>query len=184
MIIHEGAKVKYKNKFYDGDYPRIVVSTTFIEKNFLRLNRSEDEIIERMENAKGMWSGFCVGTLIDYVDFSRAKQFYNEEFLAKVKSGQEPTPVKITNVGEAVQDMLDYLVFGWSKAADKRGLSASRTIERMQTWLWLLGRDDLADLVANDDLYNPYGMPALIAVSEALGIKVPDEYHEFAKRKC
>jgi hypothetical protein len=40
------------------------------------------------------------------------------------------------------------------------------------------------DMITNDDLYNPYGSPALIAVCNELGIKVPDELIEFSNNKC
>ena len=60
--------------------------------------------------------------------------------------------------------MLDYLVFGLGKALDERGLSCSRTIQKLEAWLTLLGREDLAETVSDDSLYSPYGMPALLKV--------------------
>ena len=47
--------------------------------------------------------------------------------------------------------------------------------------LWGLGREDLTELLNDDDLYNPYGAPALIACCERLGIGVPGHVVAFAR---
>lgn len=172
----------YENKTLDGDHPRILVSEEFIEKNRLSLNRSQDEIVNYMKNADD-WMGNIAGVLLQYLDWEHAKTCYKDEYVSKVESGEEKHN-RITDVGEAVQDFLDYMVFGWMKAIDRRGLSASRTVEKLSAWAWLLGRDDIATLLNDDGLYNPYGMPALIKACEELGITVPDDCHEFAKHKC
>jgi hypothetical protein len=47
-----------------------------------------------------------------------------------------------------------------------------------------MGRDDLRQILDNEDLYNPYGSPALIKVCEEMGITVPISFIEFSKIKC
>lgn len=172
-----------EQKCLEGIHPRILVTDEFIERNHLRLVRTPAAVLERIKKNPEDVFGFCATLMIDYLPWEDAKTLYTEDFVQSVEEGKEPKPRQITDVREAVQDMLDYMVFGWMKAMDERGLSASRTIDKISSWLWLLGREDLAELVYRDSLYNPYGMPALIAVCENLGIIVPDDCRDFAARK-
>ena len=47
--------------------------------------------------------------------------------------------------------------------------------------IFLLGYEETVD---DDNNYNPYGAPALIACCDELDITVPDSLKEFAKHKC
>jgi len=172
----------YEMKCYEGDYERILVTKEFVEKNNLKYSRTEDEIMERIENAGGF--DFASDVLADYLGWEESKKMYKDEFVKEVEEGKKEKPNKIDDIYETAQDFLDYMVFGWMKSKDERGLSAGRTINKLGHWLWLMGRDDLRRLVDDDELYNPYGMPALIKVCEEMEIKVPDDCIEFAKHKC
>lgn len=171
------AKV-YPNKTYEGPIPRVLATQEFIERNRLTLNRSQDEIFEKMKGGADDMFGFTVSILAPYAEYERSKEFYNDEYKAKVASGEIKHEVS-TDLVETVQDMVDYLIFGLGKALDGRGLSASRTVSKVGAWLWLLGREDLERTIHRDDLYNPYGMRALIAVCEDLGIEVSQECRDF-----
>lgn len=176
------ATVVFENKFYDGPNPRVEVSKEFVEDNRLSLSRSQDEIIRYIKENDDMF-GFTSDTLLNYLDFDHLKpllkQKTEEEYAELKKSWRQ-----IVDVYEAAQDLLDYLNFGFGKALDQRGISASRTVTKLKAWFWLLGREDLAAIAANDDLYNPYGMPVLIAISEKLGLPVNAECRKFAGNKC
>ena len=174
-------KKEYKLKCYEGYSPRIKVTKDFVKRNNLRLVRTQKEIIERINNDDIF--GFAEDVLLDYLSWKNAKKFYKKEYVKKVEDGKEEKPRRITDIYETAQDFLDYMVFGWMKAVDQRGLSAGRTICKLAHWLWLMGRDDLKALIQDDDLYNPYGAPALIAVCKKMGIKVPKYLTEFAKHK-
>lgn len=175
-------KSMYEQKTYPGNHPRINVTADFVEKSRFRLNRKPEEIIAKIGECSGMFS-FSTEVLIHYLSFEDGKKLFSTDYVKSVESG-ETKHVQITDVMEATQDFLDYMVFGWSKALDERGISASRTVGKIGAWLWLLGRDDLEAIVTDDDNYNPYGMPALIEVCEDLGIVVPSECHKFADKKC
>jgi len=175
-------KKEYELKCYDSIYPRIKITKTFVAKNNLKLERTETEISERIKN--GHMFDFASDVLLDYLSWENAKKFYKDEYVKKIDSGEEKRPKKITDIYETAQDFLDYMVFCWMKAIDERGLSASRTISKLSHWLWLMGRDDLESLVNDDELYNPYGSPALIAVCEKMGIDVPKDLIMFSKKKC
>ncbi len=168
-------------KTFVDEKERIELPANFIAANKLSLKRSEKEIKERIEKGS---DPFCFGeaVLIDYLTYENAIPYLTEEYKEKVNKKGEKWR-QITNVKEAAQDFLDYMVFAWGKAENQRGLSASRSIIKLGAWLWLLGREDLSELINNEDLYNPYGAPALIAVCDNMGIKVSDSLREFAKGK-
>ncbi len=122
------------------------------------------------------------GMLIDYISFEAAKPHLKEEYIEKFEKGEEKWD-QITDIKESVQDFLDYMVFAWGKAEDQRGISAGRSISKLSTWMWMLGRKDLSDILQDSDLYNPYGAPALIECCKKLEIKIPDSLVEFAEHK-
>ncbi len=171
--------MEYKIKTLIDKEKRIPVTEEFIAKNKLTLKRIKDEIA-----AKCSFSGPLdfKEMLLEYLPFETVKGFLKKEYIEKVEKGKEKWD-QITDIKEAVQDFLDYMVFAWGKAEDERGLSAGRSISKLSTWMWLLGREDLSDILQDGDMYNPYGAPALIECCKKLEIKVPDSLVEFAKNK-
>ncbi len=161
-----------------GSHPRYVSSPRFLAQNRLDLKRTQEEIVAKCSS--DAFLDFTSEVLSDYLEWQHARAFYKDEYVAKVDSGETAAPDPLIPPLIAAQDMLDYLVFGYSKALDERGISASRTISKLAAWAWLLGRDDLETLLKEDARYSPYGMPALIAFAEALGCVVPDECYTFA----
>jgi hypothetical protein len=170
-------------KTLDGVTPRMTATDEFIEVNNLELNRTQDEMVERFREESGQMFDFASEILLYYIDFGHVKEFLKAEAVEQFEKGEKVWDC-ITDIRITAQDFLDYINFAWGKALDERGISASRSIQKLSMWLWLMGRDDLVQTIENDRLYNPYGAPALIAVSEALSIPVPDELREFAKHKC
>ena len=63
-------------------------------------------------------------------------------------------------------EMLDYMPFAWTKANERKSLSAERSLEHMSAWLWLIGRDSAAIQISK---YHQYGKPQLRAICEAFG---------------
>jgi len=174
-------KKEYKIKCLEGDYSRIIITEDFVARNNFKLERTQEEIFKRIKDSNAF--DFANDVLIDYLDFETARPLLKIEYAKKIEEGEEKWE-KINDVFETAQDFLDYMVFGWGKALDERGLSASRTISKCGHWLWLMGRDDLRMLISDDSLYDPYGSPALIAVCEKMGIEVPNELKDFSKIKC
>ena len=142
-------------KCFEGLVDRPIATPEFIQRNNLKLVRSQDEITEKIKGSSKYLFDFSSEFIVDYL------------------SDETPT------IEETAQDFLDYLNFGWTKALDQRGLSASRTVNKLGAWLWLMGRDDLAALINDDRFYCPYGMPALIMVAEKMGLTVPEECRTF-----
>lgn len=173
----------YENKALNGIHPRIDITKEFIERNNLTLNRTQEEIVNKMADSEDMF-GFADGILVKYLDYENAKRWYTDEYNAKVAAKKEEEPKPITDVYETSQDLLDYLVFGWMKALDQRGLSAARTLVKLKVWLWLLGREDLVKVLDDNSLHNPYGAPALVEITSKLGIEAPKDLVEFGAIKC
>lgn len=61
---------------------------------------------------------------------------------------------------------LSYLAFAFGKAEDHRGISASRSVDKMGEYLWLLGLDTQEFLAAP---YAMYGVPSLVVAARLLG---------------
>ena len=170
----------YEMKCAAGCEPRIIITDKFIEDNKLKIDLS---VVSEVMSNKDDFFGFAKSVAINYIPIEDAKQYFNEEFLQKIEKG-EAEHTQITDIKEAAQDFLDYMVFAWMKSEDQRGISASRSIEKLSAWLKLMSRNDLSVSIRQDALYNPYGAPALIEVCDKLGIKVPHSLIEFSKTKC
>lgn len=153
--------------------------TPFIKKNNLALTRSVGEIKQRFEAQRGQAFSFEPDVLIQFLPFADSKEFFKDEYVADVESGKQVHAVP--TLEESVQEFVNYMEFAWGKAEDERGISASRSVQKLGAWLWLFGRDDLTRVIHDDDLYSPYGAPALIAVCDAMGIAVPNSLREFAE---
>ena len=159
-------------------FDRINVTEDFIKNNKLTLTRTQEEILDKINNSDRFFK-FDREVFIDYLSYENAKSFYSDEYNLKIANKELEQPLAITDIKETIQDFLDYMVFAWGKAIDERGISASRSISKLAAWLWLLGREDLEDSINRDDLYEPYGMPALIEVCNMLNINVPNKCYDF-----
>jgi len=158
-------------KVPSGLVDRLIATPDFIQRNNLRLIRTQEEVVQKMLDTVDQPLNFVPEVIVLYL----SKENLNAGLEEKVSDW-----TSITTIEETAQDFLDYLNFGWEKAFDQRGLSAGRTIDKLGAWLWLMGRDDLVKLISDESLHDPYGMPALIAVSEKLGIDIPQKCHDFA----
>lgn len=69
----------------------------------------------------------------------------------------------------------EYLQFAIGKAVGHRGLSASRSVEKLAEWLWVLGDEELAGRFAATG-YAQYGAPQLAVLVEAWGVQ-----HDYAE---
>jgi hypothetical protein len=91
----------------------------------------------------------------------------------------KPRPVALTDAEWMTEAARHYAAFGWTKVHHHRGLSASRTIDKMREWLWLLGFDP-ESVTDVDARWGQYGAGCLADICRHLGFPVPDE--EWARR--
>lgn len=128
------------------------------------MERSTDEILAKikdLEQGSVDFFGFIRPDLIECLPFDAAKPFLKPECTS---DDWEP---KARDADSVKERMRDYMSFAWDKANNRRGISACRSLQHMQAWLWLLGEDEASGKFLDD--YSHYGKPQLRAICEAFG---------------
>lgn len=128
--------------------------------------KTQDEILSRIAEVKENGEDFfgaTRGDLIDFLTFENAKPFLidgmtEEEWSKSMKTADEES-IKIAATS--------YLPFAWEKANNCRGLSASRSIDHMKAYAWMLGDEAYKGLEEIE--YEHYGKEKLIYMSELVG---------------
>jgi len=106
--------------------------------------------------------GFAAEALVEFVPFDDAAAIRNKE-VTREEWGEAKSLTR-----EAVLDVMrDYMTFAWDKAQNHRGISASRSVTKMQAWIWLM---DDPDITAP---YQNYGAPFLRSACERYGFPIP-----------
>lgn len=132
--------------------------------------RTQEEIVARIESL-GIGEdilGFRREVLLAALDFEHARPFIGPSITA-ARWGEMAVPA-----AETEQVARAYYSFALGKIEDHRGISASRSVEKLTEYAWLLGRDELVDAMAALD-YPQYGAPIVKAWGEAFGEPWPDE---------
>ena len=121
--------------------------------------RTDEEILERIESVKeNDWMGTQVRDLVVRLPFEKAQPYLTPEADAEAWK-------VYPRDREALQaEMLEYMSFAWDKANGCRGLSAERSMDHYNTWVWLAG-DDLGDLTE----YEHYGKDNLCRICAHYG---------------
>lgn len=123
-----------------------------------------DDVLERCRTNTDYF-GFSLDVLVPYLPIEMAR-----EFLKPDVSEWEQLTLNRTVI---INEMTEYMEFAWEKALDERGLSANRSIIKMQAWLWLLGDTELLAFAENDRNYPMYGKPILRRICEVYELPVP-----------
>lgn len=127
--------------------------------------RTYEEIKEKCQDPEDFF-GHIAEVCVPYLPFSYAKEF--------LKEGVEEWEHHELTKENILKDMKDYMEFAWGKVENHRGLSASRSVEKMQAWLWLL-EDELYDKIENEEIeYKNYGAPILKAICEKYNFEIPN----------
>lgn len=124
--------------------------------------RTVDEIVEKaIQTKKGLDLFGITFDYLTYVSFERALEVtpkVNEDDLRKL--GKEYTKENV------IKELVDYLPFAFGKAHGQRGISANRSIEHFQAWLWLIKDEEMLDYTEDDDHYASYGLPILMKIKK------------------
>lgn len=135
--------------------------------------RTQDEIVARIREKRSMFS-FDAEVLVHSLDFDHAKEFLREERIRPERANEEWNTTYPLSEEAVMKEFADYAQFAWGKAQDHRGLSANRSVDKLEAWTWLLGRDDV--LAASEAApYPSYGCPKLKIICEAFGFPVPTD---------
>ena len=130
--------------------------------------RTPEEIVAKCQD-KDDWLGFTAQALAPFLAFEQAKPLLKED--ASPDNWCAPKPL----TREAVlADMREYMTFAWDKAWNHRGISAGRSVTKMEAWIWLLGDDAVLKGVESTS-YENYGAPKLALICQTYGFPVPDE---------
>lgn len=136
--------------------------------------RSQDEILARFKESQqeNSFLNFELEVYVEYMDFERAKPFLTEEVKAKPDEWVSATP----SFNRITGDMRNYMTFAWGKVKDHRGISATRSVQKMRAWVWLLGDEKLLEGF-DAKPYENYGAPKLLYLCEQLGfeLQTPDD---------
>jgi hypothetical protein len=129
--------------------------------------RSQEEIVARIQQTSGEdWLGFKREVLASCLDFEHAKPYLVEGTTAEEWTYTPDVDVVLIRAKE-------YFTFAIGKALDHRGISASRSIDKLTEYAWLLGRDDVVSAMDEAD-YPQYGVPKLKAFGEGFGLWVAE----------
>ena len=132
--------------------------------------RGQQDIVEMIERRKRVPMDFFPEVLINYLTFGNAQPYLKDGTL-------ECDWTKLT---DPLAEMRNYMEFAWDKVSDHRGLSAGRSVSKMQAWLWLMD-DDLWWEIEKDRIpYKNYGAPILLAVCKKYQLPIPE--NEFVLR--
>jgi len=127
----------------------------------MTLRRTPKEILNKIESLGDDMFDFRPGDLLAALPFKDAKPHLNK--------GVGPKKWAKAQTTDPLKEARDYLDFAWEKANGCRGLSASRSLNHLEAWLWLAGLDDV-----DFSDYTHYGKLWLVAATTAL--LGPDEW--------
>jgi hypothetical protein len=128
--------------------------------------RTQEEILARIEEAADDMFGFRREVLVSVLDFEHARSFLVPDATAEEWSGEQVTDVEVA--------ARSYFAFAVGKIRDHRGISASRSVDKLGEYAWLLGRDDVVAAMDAAE-YPQYGAPKVKAFGAGLGMDWPNE---------
>lgn len=134
--------------------------------------RHQREVVARVRSfydGHGDLLGFQRQVLCEHLDAEHLPEFV--DLTPEELERWEPRPLHVEAV---MAELAAYMDFAWGKVIDHRGLSANRSIDKIGTYVWLLGLDDLLAAFEETD-YPQYGAPKLALVCAALGLPLPTD---------
>lgn len=127
------------------------------------MSRTQDEIVARIKAvAPEDWLGFRTEVLVNALDFEHAKPWLKDD----------TTPERWDAARAQMHDAASYLEFAIGKILDHRGISASRSTEKLAEYAWLAARDDVVAAMDAAE-YAQYGAPKVKAFAEGMGLPWP-----------
>jgi hypothetical protein len=128
--------------------------------------RTQDEIAARIRAIPDDLFGFRTEVLAAMLDVEHLREFCKAD---ADLDGYEPLTAEAQ-----VEEARRYLEFAFGKALDHRGISASRSVDKMREHAWLMGRDDVVEAMQRAE-YAQYGVPILFAFANGMDWPIPDD---------
>ena len=124
----------------------------------------QEEILNFMQETKdkdilGVMRNDCVECL----DYDAAKEYLKDNI-----TEEKWSKIQVKSDKDLLKQIKEYLPFAWEKAQDKRGISASRSVQHFKTWVYIYGDKEFYDKITEmeDADYVPYGIPILECVEK------------------
>lgn len=164
--VQGGLLSAYEYRPYDKGF-FLLYSTFYFMKELLM--RTNVEILNRIASEAELdFFGVVTADLVACLSYKDAKPFLKKGIK---KSEWKDPPLEEAGCDKIVKDrLLDYLPFALNKCVDHRGLSASRSMDHIRTWLWLLKDEEALAYASDGDHYPMYGAPILKYVCERYGV--------------
>jgi hypothetical protein len=133
------------------------------------MSRTQDEILQRITAvADDDFLGWRRQVLIEALDYEHARGYLPDT------TADQWAGLRTADVEQAARE---YLTFAIGKIVDHRGISASRSVDKLTEMAWLLGRDDVVAAMDAAD-YPQYGAPKVRAFAEGMGWPWPGDVGE------
>ena len=138
--------------------------------------KTQDEIVKFLKRKDPSFFGFDREVLLQYLDFAHAKEFLKEG----VTEEEWKNSRSLANHSELtrehiLEEMKTYMRdYGWPKTQDHRGISANRTIEKMEAWGFIIEGQEFVDKLKSIP-YPSYGAQKLKWICEKFGFPIPDD---------
>lgn len=131
------------------------------------MSRSQAEIVARFTDIEGDdVFGFRREVLLSALDFEHAKPHLKDGV-----TEEEWTEARTVDFNGKAREYLDFAI---EKIRDHRGISASRSVDKLGEFAWLLQRDDV--VTAMDEAgYAQYGAPKVKAFAAGMGFDWPTD---------
>ncbi|TDD77706.1 hypothetical protein [Actinomadura rubrisoli] len=132
------------------------------------MTRTPEEITARIKgiDADGDWLGFRREVLVQALDFEDARAYLRADATEQEWNLQR-------HDDDLWAAAARYYEFALTKIEGHRGISANRSVDKLGEFAWLLGRDDVID-VMDAAGYPQYGAPKVKAFGDALGMPFPE----------
>lgn len=119
--------------------------------------QSVDKITQEIKDEKNQYRDTFLTDLIYALPYRVASTIVPSLNMADYEQTTDPE-----------MEIRDYMSFAWDKANDCRSLSASRSIEHMSAWLFLLGKEELVTRINEE--YAFYGKTSLYLICKEFDI--------------
>lgn len=137
--------------------------------------RTDAEILARIEAIRGTdddFFGHRQEVLFGGLTWEALVPYLREDITAEEKAEARD------NRAERDEEWLlaeaqEYFDFAIGKIIDHRGLSASRSVEKLTEFAWLLGKDELVKAMGETE-YPKYGAPIVLLFGREMGFSLPN----------
>jgi hypothetical protein len=129
--------------------------------------KSKQQVIDAFVNKEyesQCLDGRDTSRLLNFLSYDEAKQLIGEENIKEEYRGDKWGKPKPWTEKSLINQLKGDVEFGFEKALDNRGISASLMYEVVKMWLWIL-EDELYKM----DEYPMYGLPLFKAVAVKYG---------------